>query len=55
MGPEAVCLGADFIHQVVESGAIVTPPDSLLPEGVAMEVPWRVAAGEILTEGYAYR
>jgi membrane dipeptidase len=36
MGADAVGLGADFIHQVVMSGAVVTPPDSLLPEGVAM-------------------
>lgn len=36
MGVEAVGLGADFIRQVVESGAVVAPPDSLLPEGVAM-------------------
>jgi membrane dipeptidase len=37
MGAGAVGLGADFIRQVAASGAVVTPPDALLPEGIALD------------------
>jgi membrane dipeptidase len=37
MGIEHVGLGADFIQQVTRSGAVVTPPDALLPDGMAID------------------
>jgi membrane dipeptidase len=37
MGVDAVGLGADFIRQVARSGAVATPPDALLPDGMAMD------------------
>jgi membrane dipeptidase len=37
MGPGHVGLGADFIQQVSRSGAVVSPPDALLPDGMAID------------------
>jgi membrane dipeptidase len=37
MGIEHVGLGADFIRQVTRSGAVATPPDALLPDGMAID------------------
>jgi membrane dipeptidase len=37
MGVEHVGLGADFIRQVTRSGAVATPPDALLPDGLAID------------------
>jgi membrane dipeptidase len=37
IGAGAVGLGADFIKQVADSGAIAVPPDALLPDGLALD------------------
>ena len=37
MGPEHVCLGADFFRQVALSGAVRKPPDSLRPPGMGLD------------------